>query len=116
MASFAFPKVDFLISTHRVKFKRNSRLPAARERDQVAVGIGDDETAGAPGFGLQELVKRDVFRLIFLQQGLGIVEDDRRRQQVRLRTQLRIDDRAVEAPEVQPRGVALDLGVKGGSP
>src|SRR5580658_3368840 len=36
-------------------------------------------------------------RLIFLKQGLGIVEDDR----------------AVEVAEVQPRGVAHDLGVKG---
>ena len=57
--------------------------------------------------------KRDVFRLIFLKQGLGIVEDDCRRQQVLLRTQLRTDDRAVEAAEVQPRGVADDLGAKG---
>ena len=41
------PQVDFLISGHRVKFKRNSLLPAAREREQVAVGVDDDETAGA---------------------------------------------------------------------
>ena len=61
-------------------------------------------------------MKREVFRLIFLKQGLGIVADDRRREQVFPGPELRIEERAVEAPEVQPRGVALDLGVKGGSP
>ena len=56
---------------------------AAGEQDEVSIGILYAERPGAPGLGFQCVVERDSRLLKLQEEGLGVVERERRRNSVR---------------------------------
>ena len=94
-------------------FPASVRRPG--EQQQVAVRVLDDEIPGAPGLALERLVEFDAGGLKFEKELLDLVRRGDRhggRQQALLVPQFRIDDRAVDAAQIERRAVALHLRVE----
>src|SRR5262249_19649485 len=80
-----------------------------------AIGIAHDEIARAPGLLLERLVERHA-RVLELKEELadfrGAVDGDRSGQQALALADIADEHRLADHPEVEPRGVTLDLAVE----
>src|SRR5689334_204758 len=86
-------------------------LTSSGEQNEISIGITHDERSGAPGFRTQRLNKLDARLLIFEKQRLGILERDRRREQLFGVAPRGIDDRVIDLAKIQSGAIAKHLAV-----
>src|ERR1700704_2323591 len=84
------------------------------ERDEVSIQILHDERAGAPRLRSQCLVERDSCLLKLQEEGLGVVERERRRKGITFPgTKPAVEYWPADPSQVQPPPIASDLSVEG---
>src|ERR1051325_3059416 len=82
------------------------------EQKEIAVRITHDECPRAPRFRSQRLSEFDAGGLILEEERLGILQRDRRREQLFVLAPRGIDDGRVDQAKVQSGAVAKHLAVK----
>jgi len=83
-----------------------SRFLAAREQKEIPVGITNDECSCAPRLGPQRLIEVDARGLVFKTKRRGVIQRDRRGEQLLRVASDRIERRLIDVAKVQSDAVA----------